>query len=71
MFIDLIKTTSLAKTANFHQKANRLHSLALRQLGNFRKGTPTAGLEVMLDLMPLDTYIEGEMVMAFRRQSIN
>ena len=45
----------------------RLNRLALISLGNFRKGTPTAGLEVLANVTPLDLHLKYEAVMAFRR----
>ena len=60
-----------ASTATFKQKATRLHSLALRQLGHFRKGTPTAGLEVIMGLPPLEILIQSEVVQGLSRQFVN
>jgi len=43
---------------------NRLNRLALLTLGHFRRSTPTAGLEVICDLMPLDLHIKSVSALA-------
>ncbi len=51
----------------FLKEAGRLNRLALLSLGNFRRGTPTAGLEIIAYLPPLDLVIKKEAVMAYFR----
>ena len=46
---------------------NRVNRLALMSLGFFRKGTPTAGLEVIAQVSPLSLHIEATAVAAFHR----
>ena len=43
-------------------KLRSLQRLALLCLGHVRRGTPTAGLEVITDTMPIDLFIEQESV---------
>ena len=51
---------------------NRLNRLAALMITFCRKGTPTAGLEVIYDLMPLDLFIIGEAIKAgYRIKSRN
>ena len=45
----------------------RVNRLALLMLGNFRKGTPTAGLEVLSNTTPLPLYIQGLAIQAWVR----
>ena len=37
------------------------------KFGNFRRSTPTAGLEIILDLMPIPMYLKKLAFMAFIR----
>ncbi len=46
---------------------NRLNRLALMSMGHFRRSTPTAGLEVIAHVMPLDLHIKCEAALAFKR----
>ena len=39
-------------------KLRSLQRLALLMTGHYRNGTPTAGLEVITDTMPIDLFIE-------------
>jgi ribonuclease HI len=57
------------KASIFIPKFERLQRLALMGLGHFRKSTPTAGLEVIFDLIPLDIYLNGEAAKTFQRIS--
>ena len=41
-------------------KLNTVQSLALRMTCNARRGTPLNGLEIILDVPPLDLYMKGE-----------
>jgi hypothetical protein len=47
----------------------RLQRLALLSLGHFRKSTPTAGLEVVCDIKPLELEIKKTAIMTFCRLS--
>ena len=48
-------------------KLNSLQRLALTNMGNFRLGTPTAGLEVITHTMPLWLHVRQEAIMSFIR----
>ncbi len=54
--------TEWAKT-----ELNRLNRLALMSMGHFRRSTPTAGLEVITYVMPLDLHVKCEAALAFKR----
>ena len=41
------------------------------QMGNFRKGTPSAGLDIITGTIPLDLYIKEEIMNARIRQDNN
>ena len=43
-------------------KLRSLQRLALLMTGHYRNGTPTAGLEVITDTMPIDLFIDKEAV---------
>ena len=45
----------------------RINRLALLSFGGFRRSTPTAGLEVIGYLPPLDLYMEGVATKAWLR----
>ena len=49
------------------EKLRRVNRLALLLFGHFRRSTPTAGLEVALNIMPLHTHILYEAALAFER----
>jgi len=49
------------------KRLDGLNRLALRGLAPMRDKTPTAGLEVLTDTMPLDILIRGEGLKAFQR----
>jgi ribonuclease HI len=50
------------------QKAlQRMQRLAALSIAPVRRSTPTAGLEVMLYLIPLDIYVQGEAIKSFSR----
>jgi ribonuclease HI len=60
--------TSLKKvTSHF----DRLHSLAMRLMGNFRTGTPTAGLQIALGFPPLDLVFQDIALNTLRRLNLN
>jgi ribonuclease HI len=46
---------------------NNLQSLVMRLMGNFRRGTPTAGLEIALGFPPLDLVLTEIALKTFRR----
>jgi ribonuclease HI len=46
-----------ASRTGMRQRLTRLNRLALMSLGHLRRSTPTAGLEVVVNLMPLDLHI--------------
>ena len=48
---------------------SRLNRLALLMMGHFRKGTPTAGLEVIAQIIPLDLHLKSEALLAHTRTS--
>ena len=49
------------------KQLERLNRLALLTLGHFRRSTPTAGLEVLTYIPPLDISIKGEAAMGAYR----
>lgn len=51
----------------FNLKLLKLNRLALAGLGPMRRGTPTAGLEVILGIPPLQLHILGQGLCAFQR----
>ena len=51
-------------------KMTRLHRMIAMAMAPMRKSTPTAGLEVLLGLMPLDIFLQGEGIRAFYRVSV-
>jgi ribonuclease HI len=53
------------------EQFDRLQSLAMRLIGNFRSGTPTAGLQVALGLPPLDLELKRIAVKTYKRLYIN
>ena len=48
-------------------RLRRLQRLALMSMGNFRYSTPTAGLEVITNTLPLWLYVKQEAAMAYLR----
>ena len=46
---------------------NKVNRLALMMTGHYRRSTPTAGLEVILHVRPLDIHIQYEACLAFNR----
>jgi len=51
----------------FRARLYSLQRLALMQFGNFRRGTPSEGLNMFFNLPPLDLFIEGEMLRVYHR----
>jgi len=49
------------------KELTRLNRLALMTMGHFRRGTPTAGLEVITYVMPLHLHVKCEAALALRR----
>jgi ribonuclease HI len=58
------KTT---RTKDFQNKAKRLQRLALCDIGPIRTHSPTSGIEIFTNTMPLDIYIKGEFIAAHNR----
>jgi ribonuclease HI len=58
------KTT---RTKDFINKAKRLQRLALKDIGPIRTHSPTSGLEIFTNTIPLDLYIRGEFMAAHYR----
>ena len=54
-----------AKT--FKEKLRRLNRMAINTFCSIPKSTPTRFLEIALDIMPLDKFIEKEAMKAFSR----
>jgi len=48
-------------------KCTKLNRLALLPLGHFRRSTPTAGLETIVNVMPLDLFTKREALLAWAR----
>ena len=55
------------KNQAIQRQLNKLSRLALITLGFFRKSTPTAGLEVVLNAPPLDLRVKREAILAHAR----
>jgi len=55
----------------WHDKLMGLNRLAVLSIAPVRKNTPTAALEIMYDLIPLDLFIAGEALKAWRRTEPN
>ena len=51
----------------YKNKLKSLQRLALAQTGNFRQGTPSAGLEVITNNPPLDIFIQSQIAKAYVR----
>ena len=49
------------------KELTKINRLALLSMGHFRRSTPTAGLEIISDVMPLHLYIQGEAALAYSR----
>ena len=47
----------------------RVNRLALTAIGHFRRSTPTAGLEIIMHVRPLDVHIQFEACLALNRTS--
>ena len=45
----------------------RLQRLALMLMGSFKKSTPTAGLEAILEIQPVDLFAKQEATLAVKR----
>jgi ribonuclease HI len=58
------KTT---RTKDFINRAKRLQRLALKDIGPIRTHSPTSGIEIATNTMPLDLYIRGEFISAHFR----
>jgi ribonuclease HI len=58
------KTT---RSKDFLSKAKRLQRLALCDIGPIRTHSPTSGLEIFTNTIPLDLYIRGEFIAAHNR----
>jgi ribonuclease HI len=58
------KTT---RSKDFQNKAKRLQRLALCDIGPIRTHSPTSGIEIVTNTMPLDIYIRGEFIAAHNR----
>jgi ribonuclease HI len=56
-----------AKAADIMIKLQRLARLALSTWGGFRKSTPTAALEIIGFIPPMDIYLEGEVTKTWHR----
>ncbi len=56
-----------AQTKTFETKFRQLQRLSLMSMGHFRKSTPTAGLEIIMGLPPLDLWVRMEAGLAYRR----
>ncbi len=58
---------SVCKKSWAKKELTRLNRLALMSMGNFRQSTPTAGLEIISHVMPLNLHIQCEAAMGYRR----
>jgi ribonuclease HI len=57
----------MTRTKDFQTRAKRLQRLALGDIGPIRTHSPTTGLEIYTNTMPLDIYIKGEFIAAHNR----
>jgi len=55
------------ETEKAKNQCTKVNRLALLSLGHFRKSTPTAGLEVINDVLPLDLFVKREALLAWAR----
>jgi ribonuclease HI len=55
------------RTKEFLNKAKRLQRLALCDIGPIRTHSPTSGLEIFTNTIPLDLYIRGEFIASHNR----
>jgi ribonuclease HI len=55
------------RSKDFQNKAKRLQRLALMDIGPIRTHSPTSGLEIFTNVIPLDLYIRGEFISAHCR----
>jgi ribonuclease HI len=55
------------RSKTFANKAKRLQRLGLKSLGPIRTHSPTSGLEIVTYTPPLEHYIKGEIIAAYRR----
>jgi ribonuclease HI len=58
------KTT---RSKEFQNKAKRLQRLALKDIGPIRTHSPTSGIEIFTNTIPLDLHIRGEFIAAHCR----
>ena len=54
-------------TANHTKRLNKVQILALRLTCNARKGTPLKGMEIILDIPPIDLFLEAEALKSTHR----
>jgi ribonuclease HI len=57
----------VTKNLTILERLRKLSRLAMLTWGNFRRSTPTAALEIIGYIPPLDLYLEGEVVKAWHR----
>jgi ribonuclease HI len=55
------------RSKDFISKAKRLQRLALKDIGPIRTHSPTSGIEIFTNTIPLDLYIRGEFMSAHAR----
>jgi ribonuclease HI len=55
------------RTKDFITKAKRLQRLALKDIGPIRTHSPTTGIEIFTNTIPLDLFIRGEFLAAHAR----
>ncbi len=59
------------ETEQIKRELNKLNRLALLSMGHFRRSSPTAGLEVITNVMPLHLWIKCEAATAYIRTQGN
>jgi ribonuclease HI len=62
-----IAWAKVTRTKLFINQAKRLQRLALADIGPIRTHSPTSGLEIFTNTMPLDLFIRGEFIAAHNR----
>jgi ribonuclease HI len=62
-----IAWAKMTRTKEFLTKAKRLQRLALCDIGPIRTHSPTSGIEIFTNTIPLDLHIRGEFIAAHNR----
>jgi ribonuclease HI len=55
------------RTKTFEKRAKRLQRLALKSMGPIRTHSPTSAIEIFTYVPPLEIFIKGELIAAYKR----